>query len=295
MSEAPLTIARRNRLLRELAYDSLYRDETGSSATCRDCGVRFAPKPWYRVRTVGHNIPLARVQEHETRDLVRYDQCAGCNVEQGTRTPDEWHADRRAALPEPIGEITDEQRRIRERVRWEKAWRRKRPARDRPALAEVPGHLLSHEETLTLFLSLTRAEIARLPGIIEGHEKELAVRERQLAYLRTKPTVVRHLFGLVRRLDHAGAAALATCERSVEAARQVLERDRAHLAAAKDTARDVKTEDRLSDCGCVACAGDYEERAERYREERVHARKAAWHALRSPRPRARPPYRAWWR
>ena len=51
----------RNRSLREKAHDALYRDETGTSKSCRDCSVRFAAKPWYRVRTVGHNVPLSRV------------------------------------------------------------------------------------------------------------------------------------------------------------------------------------------------------------------------------------------
>ena len=291
MTDTPDSTGRRNRLMSEQAFDALYRDETGSSLTCRDCGVRFAAKPWYRVRTVGHNIPLARVREHESRELVKYDQCAGCNAEQGTRTPEEWSADRRAAAPEPIGEITDDQKRIRERVRWEKQWRRRRPARDRPALGEVPGHLLSHEEAFALALAGAKAEIARLPAAIERREKDLADKERTLAYLRTRPPVVRHLFGLITRPDRRMAAAISSYEKSVADERRLRDRDAERLSNAQAILRQLKSDGSLSDCPCVVCVGDYDDRSERYREDRASDRKAAWYAGRSPRTLSRGGYR----
>ena len=287
MTDISDSTRRRNRLLREHAFDALYRDETGSSLSCRDCGVRFAAKPWYRVRTVGHNIPLARVGASESRELVKYDQCAGCNAEQGTRTPEEWRADRQAARSEPIGEITDDQKRIRERVRWEKQWRRRRPARDRPGLGEVPAHLRSHEEVFALALAGAKAEIARLPAVIEQREKDLADKERTLAYLRTQPPVVRHLFGLIIRPDRKIAAAIASTEESVDDERRLLDEDAERLSNAETILRQLKSDGRLSDCPCVVCVGDYDDRSERYREDRASDRKAAWYARRSPRTQPR--------
>ncbi len=265
----------RNRSLREKAHDALYRDETGTSKSCRDCSVRFAAKPWYRVRTVGHNVPLSRVVQGETRDLVKYDQCAGCNADQGTRTPEEWRAGQASGAAELIRELTDEQKRIKARVTWERQYRRKNPGK-RIDSGAIPHHLRSHEEFRRNALSSAKHEVDGAPREIGKLEAEVASAEKTLASVTARPTHTKRLFGLLSTLDRRRVEAIAYYEDKLENARGRLATSRAMLVAAQDTLRSFEAGEGLRDCPCVACMQNFDDEADWRREQNAKERRDRW-------------------
>jgi hypothetical protein len=287
MTAEPEGLGRSNRQLRELAHDALYRDETGKRKACQDCGVRFAARPWYRVRTVGHNIPLSRVVAGDTRELIKYDQCAGCNAEQGTRTPEEWRADQVAGAVQPILEITDDQKRIRARVAWEARFRRKQPG-VRIDPAKVPDHLLSHAEVYRLAVMKAKITIERLPRQIAEREAKVAAEERSLAYFTALPPKKKRLFGLWSQTDAVRHRLIAHTEKTLNDTRYLLAANVANLEAAQLTLRDLDQYGTIKDCGCVACDSDFDKRISNYKEDRARERRESWIGRRSmPHPSSR--------
>lgn len=286
-SAAPAGTAPSNRRLREAAWDALYRDETGRSATCRDCGVRFAPKPWYRVRTVGHSVPLSRVRPNETWELVKYDQCMGCNREQGTRTPEEWRADQASGALEPVRGLTGEQKRLRARITWDRAKTRRRRRRrltETIALTEVPDHLRSHAENAKLARE-------RAKGVVDGHERRraklavaLASAEHSLEHFRSLPTHRRRLFGLVRQVDEARLRLIADADKKAADLRRALQREDESVLEAQADLDYIRSRGGARGCPCPDCAGDFEERDREWREERREESRRAFRARLAPRP-----------
>lgn len=253
----------------------MYRDETGRSNTWRDCGVRFAAKPWHRVRTVGHNVPLSRVRPNETREFVKYDQCAACNADQGTRTPEEWRADQAAGDVEPVRALTDEQKRIRARVTWDKAYRRKHPS-GKPKFYEIPDHLRSHDEILREERSSAKHMIERSKREIGQRERELADAEIWLNVYRDWPTDRSRLFGLVKVRDAKRDSHIKSGEERSYRARSLLKMTRAVVAEAHATLQQLDAVGEVADCPCVDCSHDFDVRAEDYRAEKEEERRERW-------------------
>ena len=269
-----------NRRARELALDALYRDETGTSKTCRDCGARFAARPWYRVRTVGHNIPLARVRAPETRSLVKYDQCGGCNADQGTRTPEEWRADQGSGAIEPIRDLTDEQKRLRARVIWQRA-RRRRTGRKVVELGIVPSYLLSHDEHFRLAVRVKEHAAADTRTRARAIEYRLAAGQKALEEISSWPERVPRLFGLVLVTDRRRLQSLASWKAEIAGLLAELRSLREQQLQAEARLGEVRATRSVHDCRCVTCRHDFDAREADYKNERAarlaQERSDRWH------------------
>ena len=276
-----------NRTQREHAFDAMYRDETNRSNRCRDCGVIFASRPWHRVRTVGHNIPLSRLRAGDPRDLVKYDQCAGCNADQGTRTPEEWAADRSSGRIEPIMELTDDQKRLRARATWERAEKRRRQAKhvtDRIDLDEVPDHLLSHLEVTELALEHAKHTIKRGPRELEERQGALDSARRSLGYQEARPEKRRYLFGLIRTIDQDRLRSIERARGGVADAEGRLDFTKQALTTAHGMLEYISVNGGVRNCSCGTCQSNFDVVQQEYKDRREEERIERWRH----RPAARP-------
>ncbi|HET7182230.1 MAG TPA: hypothetical protein VFI15_08375 [Candidatus Limnocylindrales bacterium] len=223
------------------------------------------------------------MRTNETRELVKYDQCAGCNAEQGRRTPDEWHADQVSGEVEPVRMLTDEQKRIRARVTWDKAYRRKHPT-GKPKFYEIPDHLRSHDEIRREEQSSARRTIDRSADEVGKREREFADAERWLDAYRGWPTHRPRLFGLVKVRDTRRDGYIKSAEERLERARSLLEMTKGQVTAARATLARLASGGELADCPCVDCRHDFDQRVEDYRAEKEEERRERWQGRRGSAP-----------
>jgi hypothetical protein len=141
-------------------------------------------------------------------------------------------------------------------------------------LGLVPDHLRSHDEVVTLALEdAMRRMYYDEPSQAERLSAALAAQEADLKRIHARP--MKGLFG--HRIDHRGQAArVSGAEQKLAYLREVLEGKVKYAAAIRSAARlerlELEESGALDDCECVACAQDFDPRAEAYAMERAEKR-----------------------